>query len=280
MARDDIGMTALPTTTGRPSATATDFAQDGVTHLRGLLTPDEIEEIRATFMAQVESDPSIGNDDGTPADDILTRYPRFIHPHRHTDLPVGRLARRWMLDDRVVEPLEALVGPVLAAQSMFYFKPPTARGQALHQDNIFLQAHPETCYAVWIAVDHCDEANGALKVVPGSHRQEIICPEEADETESFTTQGLRVPEGMRVDQTRMEAGDALIFHGSLVHGSGPNRTLDRYRRSLIFHYVPQGSQEVARHYQPLLDRQGREVLVAESADGGQCGDGWDLSSPH
>jgi len=37
----------------------------------------------------------------------------------------------------------------------------------MHQDNLFLQAHPETCIAAWIAVDDCDGENGGLKMVPG-----------------------------------------------------------------------------------------------------------------
>ena len=143
-----------------------------------------------------------------------------------------------------------MVGPAYAAQSMFYFKPPTARGQALHQDNIFLQAHPETCIAAWIAIDDCDGENGGLRVVPGSHRYEIICPDEADPDESFTSTEITLPEGMSTVQTELAAGDILFFHGSMVHGSGPNRSSDRFRRSLIFHYVPVDSTEIATVLQP------------------------------
>ena len=173
-----------------------------------------------------------------------------------------------------------MVGPVYAAQSMFYFKPPTARGQALHQDNIFLQAHPETCIAAWIAIDDCDGENGGLKIVPGSHRYEIVCPDEADPEESFTNTEITLPDGFSTVQTELAAGDVLFFHGSMVHGSGPNRSADRFRRSLIFHYVPVDSVEIARFYNPLLRPDGSEVTIAESMDGGACGDGWSPTAPH
>ena len=62
----------------------------------------------------------------------------------------------------------------------------------------------------------------------------------------------------------MKAGDVLFFHGSLVHGSRPNSTTDRFRRSLIFHYVPRASVEVSRFYLPLLAPDGTEVTIAES----------------
>jgi ectoine hydroxylase-related dioxygenase (phytanoyl-CoA dioxygenase family) len=252
----------------------------GAVHVRGLLAESEVTEIRETFMEQVERDRSIGHDDHVPDNDVLARFPRFVHPHRHTDLPVGRLSRRWMLEPRIVERVAEMIGPPLAAQSMFYFKPPAARGQALHQDNLFLQAHPETCIAAWIAVDDCDGDNGGLQVVPGSHRYDLVCPGEADTEESFTNAAITLPDGMAAVQTDMRAGDVLFFHGSTAHGSGPNRTTDRFRRSLIFHYVPRTSTEIARFYHPLLTPDGAEVTVAEAAAGGACGEGWAFAGPH
>lgn len=266
--------------TSIPTDIAVEYQEHGVVHVRGLLSPEEVAEIREVFMEQVDLDRSIGYDDRIADDDILARYPRFIHPHRRTDLEIGRLARRWLLDPRIVEPIIEMVGPVYAAQSMFYFKPPTARGQALHQDNIFLQAHPETCIAAWIAIDDCDGENGGLKMVPGSHRYEIVCPDEADPEESFTSTEITLPEGFSAVQTELAAGDVLFFHGSMVHGSGPNRSADRFRRSLIFHYVPEDSVEIARFYNPLLRLDGTEVSIAESADGGACGEGWAPAAPH
>ena len=257
-----------------------EFDEHGVVHTKSLLTAEETAEIRDVFMEQVERDRSLGSYDNLPSDDVLARYPRFIHPHRRTDLAIGRLARRWLLDPRIVGPVEEMMGPVYAAQSMFYFKPPTARGQALHQDNIFLQAHPETCIAAWIAIDDCDEENGGLKVVPGSHRYEIVCPDEADPEESFTNTEITLPDGMSTVQTELAAGDVLFFHGSMVHGSGRNRSADRFRRSLIFHYVPVDSTEIARFYNPLLRLDGTEVTIAESVDGGACGEGWAPAAPH
>ncbi|MBO0980789.1 phytanoyl-CoA dioxygenase family protein [Microbacterium sp. SD291] len=262
------------------SSLAADYGRHGVTQLPGLLSATEIAEIRDVFMHQIESDRGVGHDDRVGDDDPLSRYPRFVHPHRRTELEMGRLARRWMLDPRIVGPVEEMVGPVHAAQSMFYFKPPGARGQALHQDNIFLQAHPETCIAAWVAIDDCDAENGGLKVVPGSHRYEIICPDEADPEESFTSTEITLPEGFAAEQTELASGDVLFFHGSMVHGSGPNRSADRFRRSLIFHYVPVSSVEISRFYNPLLRLDGTEVTIAETADGGACGDGWTPAAPH
>jgi phytanoyl-CoA hydroxylase len=104
---------------------------------------------------------------------------------------------------------------------MCYFKPPGARGQALHQDNFFLRASPGTCVAAWLALDRADEANGCLLVVPGSHRWPILCTTAADTAQSFTDITVPLPPGTRPRPVPMEPGDVLFFNGSLVHGSSP-----------------------------------------------------------
>ncbi|RSH94195.1 hypothetical protein EHS25_003998 [Saitozyma podzolica] len=253
----------------------TQYRDRGVVHVPQVIPFEEVVHIREVFTNQVEKDTSMGHNDNVAADDILARYPRFVHPHRHPDTAAGAIARHLMTDQRVLSIVNQLIGPANAAQSMFYFKPPTARGQALHQDNVFLQADPETCIAVWIAMDETDGDNGGLLVIPGSHTEPLICHVDADPTESFSAKTIPLPPGMkeRAVQTRMRPGDALFFHGSLVHGSKGNVS-DRFRRSLIFHYVPETSKEMAKFYMPLLNSNGEEVWIKASPGGGPCGEGF------
>ena len=98
----------------------------------------------------------------TNPDDPLFQYPRVMQPHRFN----GRV-RDFTLHAPVIERLRAFFGEEpAAAQSMFYFKPPGARGQALHQDNFYLLVQPGTCIAAWTAIDDCDADNGAMMIVP------------------------------------------------------------------------------------------------------------------
>lgn len=265
------------TTTFTSGDSKLEFERDGAELVRGLLSLADAGTIRTTFMQQVESDrAALGADDHLAKDDILSQFPRFMQPHRRSDLSAGTVARQFMGDSRITEIVTRLIGTAHGAQSMFYFKPPTARGQAMHQDNYFLRSYPETCLAAWIAIDDCDGENGALSIVPGSHRMEVVCPEESDARESFTRGLVRPPEGMTAVQTQMKAGDVLFFHGSLVHGSLPNTSVDRFRRSLIFHYVPTASQEISRWYLPMIDlKTGGDVFTGEATGGGPCGDGWE-----
>src|SRR5437868_6864950 len=130
----------------------------------------------------------------------------MMHPHR-----VNALSMHFMLHPKVAEALRILLGEEpLAAQSMFYWKPPGARGQALHQDNFYLRVHPGTCVAAWIALDRADRENGGLVVVPGSHRHDIVCPERADLSVSFTDHFVRPPDGLHEEPIDLDPGDCLF----------------------------------------------------------------------
>lgn len=254
-----------------PTVEAAAFERQGFVVVPGLIPPGEIARLSDTF-AELHSRGSIpGCFSAVPvfeAKDPLQAYPRMMHPHRVSDM-----AMRYMLDSRIMDRLADLLGEeAVAAQSMFYWKPPGARGQALHQDNFYLKAHPGTCVAAWVAVDRADQENGGLVVVPGSHRTEVFCPEEADPKESFTTHLVRVPEGLREEPVNLDPGDVLFFHGSVIHGSYPNRSSDRFRRSFICHYVGGSCERIAKYYHPLYRREGAQVSLAVNQDGGPCGE--------
>ena len=157
-------------------------------------------------------------------------------------------------------------------QTMLYFKPPGARGQALHQDNFYLRAQPGTCMAAWLALDPCDEANGCMQVVPGSHTWPLLCTTQADTSVSFTDVTVPLPAGQPVQPVVMEAGDVLFFNGALVHGSYPNTSPDRFRRALIGHYIEGRAEQVAAFYHPALRMDGSVLTLETSDGGGACGE--------
>lgn len=254
------------------------FHEEGYLVVRGIFSPEEMRDLGDTFMALHARAPIPGYyHRATPeeaAGDPLKLYPRVMHPHRFCPE-----AMRMMLDPRIAAILTDLFGEEpLAAQSMFYFKPPGARGQALHQDNFYLRVSPGTCMAAWLAVDPADEENGGLVVVPGSHRMEIVCPERADSTVSFTTELVRPPEGLTETPVNLAPGDLLFFNGSLIHGSYPNRSRDRFRRAFICHYIGVSANELSHYYFPLHDMQGRVVERKATTDGGPCGS--EARGPH
>lgn len=245
------------------------FDKHGYTVARGLFSREEAETYRDYYM-ELRHHPectSGTNIHAPQSNDPLLQYPRLMQMHRWDDTSL-----RWLLDARINTWLTGLLGrEPYAVQTMFYFKPPTARGQALHQDNYFLRVQPGTCIAAWMAVDRCDEENGCLQVVPGSHTWPLLCTVKSDTTQSFTDMTVPIPEGYREEPVLMDPGDVLFFNGSLVHGSLPNTTEDRFRRSLIGHYIEGDSQQVARWYAPVFRMDGSIVELDVSEQGGRCG---------
>jgi ectoine hydroxylase-related dioxygenase (phytanoyl-CoA dioxygenase family) len=250
-----------------------DYERDGYLIVRHLLDPNEVKEIRDRFDALGAAGkeiPGYWKPDLSPeaGGDPLKRYPRVMMPHRWDEM-----SKRYLLDPRLHDILAALFGeePV-AGQTMFYFKPPGAKGQALHQDNFYLHVKPATGLAAWIAIDPSTADNGGLYVVAGTHHEPIQCPKLADPTQSFTTHLVGLPDGKKAEPLALDSGDCLFFNGSVIHGSPPNRSKTQWRRSFICHYIPRGSTQCAKAYSPLLDFDGNVVPIPESQDGGPCGE--------
>ncbi|MBM3459281.1 MAG: phytanoyl-CoA dioxygenase family protein, partial [Armatimonadetes bacterium] len=99
----------------------------------------------------------------------------------------------------------------------------------------------------------------------------VLCTQAADTTRSFTDVEVPVPHSLTPMPVRMEPGDVLFFNGSLIHGSLPNGSADRFRRALIGHYVVGEAQAVSRFYHPVLRMDGSVAALEESAGGGPCG---------
>lgn len=245
------------------------YAADGYLVVADLFRPEEVAFYREHYMRLRAAGAYPGDLAGVDigSEDPLKRYPRMLHMHRWDETSL-----RWLLDARLNAVLCALLGRApYAVQTMLYFKPAGARGQALHQDNYYLRVQPGTCMAAWLALDDCDEANGCMQVVPGSHRWPLLCTVGADTRQSFTDVTVPLPPDVQPRAVRMRAGDVLFFNGQLIHGSFPNTTADRFRRSLIGHYVEGDATQVGKWYQPVLRMDGTPLELAVSPGATPCG---------
>jgi phytanoyl-CoA hydroxylase len=246
------------------------FGEEGYVVARGLFDSGEAAFWCDYFTRLREAGDYPGDVVGVDptSDDPLKRYPRMIHMHRWDQVTLN-----WLLEPRLARWLTGLLGDVepFAVQTMLYFKPPGARGQAAHQDQYYLRVNPGTCIAAWMALDPCDKQNGCLEVVPGSQEWPVLCTVPADTSLSFTDVTVPLPDDAELVPVIMEPGDVLFFNGSLVHGSEPNRS-DRFRRSLVGHYIEADARECALWYHPALRLDGSTVELERGAGGGACGE--------
>jgi phytanoyl-CoA hydroxylase len=255
------------------------FQESGYCVVDGIFSTKELAEIEV-FFEEYRNCGSKVFDGGSGYEeiDISKRQLRAMHPHRYS-----KKVQEWFLHPGVVAILETLLGKApLGVQTMYYFKPPGAKGQGMHQDNFYLLAAPATCIAAWTAIDEADLDNGCLWVVPQSQKHAILCPENGGEKwmnygDSHIT---KFPRDQKPVPVVVPKGSTMFFGGNLIHGSGPNRTKDRSRRTFIGHYIDEASEQVAKFYHPVLNARGetvRHLRVPEG--GGPCGDGW-LGATH
>jgi ectoine hydroxylase-related dioxygenase (phytanoyl-CoA dioxygenase family) len=247
------------------------FRRDGFVVVPGVVSPAEVDELRQhteDLMAgrlpeQQGAATARQNGDGVdvthfgkPPEDLSPqeRANFFLRIHMlHRKL---ELHERYLMHPGVLDVLEVLIGPdVLALQTMLFLKPPGSAGQGWHQDSFYIPSHPDTLCGAWIAIDPCDEYNGAMWFAKGSGTEPVYppCPEAGYGFGDKMIDDIRYVKGISNTDDRLNAlsrvadrydqvlvcakpGDVVFFNGHVLHRSKQNVTSDRYRRSFVSHY--------------------------------------------
>jgi phytanoyl-CoA hydroxylase len=149
--------------------------------------------------------------------------------------------RAWQTDPRLGVRLRSLFGgrqPMLSQShhNCVMTKYPGYSSATLwHQDIRYWSFDRAELVSVWLALGAEIEANGALSVIPGSHRLELdrgrfdadlFLRLDLDENQKLADQAVTV---------ELDPGDVLFFHCRLFHAAGANRT-DEVKLSLVSTY--------------------------------------------
>jgi len=270
---DDMMSTSAPTAPASGYAVSVDeyvrFRTDGFLIVRGLVTPAEVRELLdhvddlLSGRVEVPGAPAFGDDNKT-AEARLEHLLRIHMLHRRLEIH-----ERYMLHPRVLDVVQALIGPdVLALQTMLFVKRPGSSGQGYHQDSFHIITQPDTLIGAWIALDRADEENGCLRVTVGSQNEPVY--PDVDENAGHggdrlladipAIAGADDPDERRNDLAAVaaryegrevaavvEPGDVVFFGGHVLHRSHANHSATRFRRSFVTHYCN------ARSYVPWDD---------------------------
>jgi hypothetical protein len=125
--------------------------------------------------------------------------------------------------------------PIAAFRAMFMNKP-SHKGTFLpwHQDRwSFLDRDP--LVTTWTALDPATIANGCVQIVPGSHKLGLVNPSHGS---GFLTkeQAADLCGPGKTEYMELPAGEAVLMHNWLLHGSDVNRT-DIPRRAFSVCYM-------------------------------------------
>ena len=128
-------------------------------------------------------------------------------------------------------------------QDSIWWKPPGGKAVALHQDGTYIHyIDPPQMTTCWIALDDVTADIGTIEYAVGSHTWPLVetlgefhAPKgdyRAAMKQAAQQAGLVEPNLVQIE---MPAGSCVIHHGNTWHGSGPNVTVDRPRRSIGIH---------------------------------------------
>ncbi len=125
--------------------------------------------------------------------------------------------------------------PIACYRAMFMNKP-AQKGTILpwHQDaGLQWGLDRDPVVTIWTALDPATKQNGCVRVVPGSHRLGLLS--EWGHTITPEQEAMYCPEE-KVVYLEAEAGEAILLHNWLLHGSGVN-AIDIPRRAFSVCYM-------------------------------------------
>ena len=162
------------------------YALNGYYRERAVFGSADVDAMVEHYMELRAKGPHPGDSSGVEGRTIrreadpLRGYPRMINMHLWDSA-----SARWMNSPRLRETASALLAqPAEILQTMVYFKPPGSRGQAFHQDNVYLKITP--IMGAWVALDPAGGENGGMTMVRGSHLLGLLPVEQADTDLYFT----------------------------------------------------------------------------------------------
>lgn len=210
------------TTTPERAAMLANYEREGYAIFRNVLDSELIEEVSGHIAWLLEKNP-----DRTPemlTQDLISDDPFWV---------------RLISDDRLVDIAELFLGPDIGLFASHYLvKPPfTGKEVRWHQDAAFWPLEPMDVVTLWSAIDESTPENGCVRLVPGSHKNEIKDMHATDTKDVLGAEiSVEVDESEAVDIV-LQPGDVEVHHPMIYHASNAN-TSPKRRAGLTIRYIP------------------------------------------
>lgn len=159
--------------------------------------------------------------------------------HRLEIVPLHPTFKNFAKHKKLVSILQILLGNEIRLQhSKIAIKPPSQTKGLVHwhQDFVYFPHTNLSLVAVMIALDDMTKENGALQVIPGSHKG----GEQKHVQSEDVVDGQCDPQYVKSNISRlktltMKAGGISLHHCLLLHGSDYNKS-PFPRRAIVFEY--------------------------------------------
>lgn len=220
------------------------FHRDGYVTLRAVLTEDEIREIEPVFEQFIRGEvPGMGRDFCDMSGPYDRKFEDFslinaVLPRRYRPDLVNNLYER-----RCASIARQLIGASATLDYDQFLAKRPAKPDAVftwHQDlGYWPTGTPEPLTATCsLALDHADAENGCLQVVPGTNKGPLrphrpLHQGNGSGRETSHILSVELSEDEQVVLLPVARGDVTVHDEMILHGSGGNRSPDRWRRTYI-----------------------------------------------
>lgn len=217
------------------------FHRSGYVTLRQVMSSDELLEIEDEFARFIGGEvPGMERDFCDMSGPYDRKFEDFslvnaVLPRRYRPELRGNLFER-----RTASVARQLIGETAALDyDQFLAKRPSKPDAVFtwHQDlGYWPTGTPDPRTATCsLALDDADEANGCLRVIPGSHKGELRPhrPLHGDGRDSSHILSVELTEDDQPVLLPVARGDMTVHDEMIIHGSGGNRSQDRWRRTYI-----------------------------------------------
>ena len=183
----------------------TKYEEDGYCYVEDFFTAQETRSLEKEIRSARERFPS-----GLSKNGLVFRQHLYFH---------SAFIRQLLSQPKMVDLLRNFIGPSFwLRKDQGVFKKPGGIEFPWHQDNGY-NGIRDAYLQLWIPLTKMNAENGALSILPGSHRNGIL-PHRYEEP-YLVWNGGDVRHAVTVEA---KPGDVLLFSSLLLHRSGPNNT--------------------------------------------------------
>jgi len=177
---------------------------------------------------------------------------------------------------KILDMVEQVIGSDFALWNSSFFAKPGINGQATpwHQDGEYWPIRPLATCTVWMAIDTATVDNGCLRLIPGSHKRQVLRQHRINSDPNLTLNQELLPDEYSEKEAIdliLEAGQISLHDIYMVHGSMENRS-PHSRRGMTLRYMPTTSifdRDLASRQaseKGLLDHTERTLFLMRGTD--------------
>ena len=145
------------------------------------------------------------------------------------------------LNKNILDAVESLIGRnILICGTTLFIKNPNEKGfVSFHQDAKYIGLEPHNWVTAWVAITDANEKNGCMRMLSGSHKDNLKHHEQKFDKNNLLTRGQTITDVPldKTDPVILEAGQMSLHHPTIVHGSGLNNSNDRRIGFVIQSYI-------------------------------------------